>query len=131
MKQAADPPPLSPEPSALALSQKLLGLAQAQLEALQRDAQSQFEWLVLRRNLVTDRIQAIVASGRRLRPAEAAAVASVKDQLAQVDRAMEAHVRARLDEVRRKQAALARRRKAVSPYLSFATRRPAFIDKCL
>lgn len=119
------------EPSPLSLAQKLLGLAQAQLEALQRDSQSQFDWLVLRRNLVTDKLQAVVASGERVPPAEAAAVAVIRDQLMHIDRAMQQHVRGRMEEVSRKKATLARRRKAVSPYLMFAARRPAFIDTSL
>lgn len=111
------------------LANKLVGLAEAQLEAVQREAGSQFSWLVLRRDEVTNQLAGFLAKGVHVSAAESRMLTDARQRLAGVDTSIEQELGRQMAAVGQDRRALAASRKAVAPYFAVGGRIPTFIDK--
>ncbi|MHB8620191.1 MAG: hypothetical protein ACYDAG_11600 [Chloroflexota bacterium] len=113
----------------MALASKLVALAREQFDALERGTSGQFQWLVLRRQEVTERIRCWSAGGGVLTAEEQAIADDLRAELAEVDAAMEEKARASLIEVKRSLIALRRSSKALTAYLTRGPGVPSYVDK--
>ena len=132
----ADPDPSPPDgvkgdgyAAAMELARKMIGLAKEQRDALARAAVSQFDWLVLRRQELTDQLPRQVAPGSVPPEPVQRELAALAAELAELDKEMAGLVKGRMNEIRAGQAAIRRTERALSGYLDRGPRPSTFVDR--
>ena len=121
--------PRPPEARALDLARKMVALAREQRDALQRaGANSQFDWLRLRRDEVTAALQAS-SPGLYLDGEARDEVERLRQELLALDADMEAGLLERMSQVQHARAEVRRSTRAARSYLTPGPRRPSFIDQ--
>jgi hypothetical protein len=113
----------------VALGEKLLDLAKAQREALDRGASAQFDALVERRDAVTADLQRLGREGAALSDGQREYVGRLQRELEANDAAMLDMVSKRMDSVQHASKAVRRFHRAVSPYLVAGPRTPSYVDR--
>ena len=103
-------------------------LSREQLDALKRDAMSQYDWLVLRRQEVVDQLPRSVPPESAPPQQIAAQLEAAHAALAAIDREMEELIVARMTEIRKALAALRRSRRALQGYRDRAQPPSTYVD---